>query len=139
MNTKARKAFEEEEENIGEIGEPSQRHKDLFIYCNLLELLRLRENLMMTMHETSVLNKIHKVQSRFLKVTDNRYLINVPKNIKFEEDDFRYDFNKGDGLKCELPLAIFEYDTIFRSHLDFFSRECIKHLVTIIFYECQRS
>ena len=82
MNTKAREAFEEEDEDLNDLGDPSQRHKDLFLYCNLLEMLRLRENLMTTMHETSLLSKIHKAQSRFLKITDARYMVTVPKSIK---------------------------------------------------------
>ena len=64
--------FEFEKEEHKSVGLPFQRNKEMYLYCNLVEFLRLREELILSVYENRILEKIYLSQRRYAKASDDR-------------------------------------------------------------------
>lgn len=102
------------------------------LYCNSVEMLRLRQELIQAMSESMVLQEIYEGQAK---------LVNRPNFKAFFTDSVKFDnymndaqkvnfIDDGPGSFFEYDLAIREFDAVLKSNLNFRNPDAIKILVT---------
>ncbi len=103
----------------------------LHLYCNSVELLRLRQELITTMSETMVLTEIYEGQGK---------LVNRPNFRPFFADQVKFDnylidttkvnyIDDGPAAGFEFDLAIKEFDQVLKSNVNFRNPDALKMLL----------
>ena len=104
----------------------------MIMSCNLLEVLRLREELIHRIYETDILSIIYKAQLKHVN-KDNFKLV-LTDSINFDTQSITKDnmnlIDYNDGSKQEFDLPFREFDNSLKANLDFKSDSCIKALMT---------
>jgi len=119
--------FEHIKENDKTVRSPSMMR----IACNLLEVLRLREELIVRASECAILEKIYQKQ---YEVVGKSLKVNYSDQINFNtqpiwKDQINIvDSNHGRNKVFDLPFM--EYDNTLAVNLDLRSESCIKALMT---------
>lgn len=120
--------FESDNEEEKQMPSPSL----MIMSCNLVEALRLREEIIQKIHETDVLSTIYKHQLSNANKGSTKLVLGDSINFdtsKVQSDSMNLiDFNDGSLLDFDLPFR--EFDNTLRSSLDFRSESCIKALMT---------
>jgi hypothetical protein len=103
----------------------------LIMSCNLLEVIRLREELIQRIHETDILSMVYRHQ---LKITNkDSFKLILQDAITFDtqciiKEPVNYvDYNDGSKIQFDLPVR--EFDHTLKANLDFKSESCIKALM----------
>ena len=111
---------------------PSQ----LEIYCNMMELMRLRHEIILTMSECQVLKNVYKNQAETCKKNDLK--IDLPDSVSFEdleptdegENDLINYIDEGPAHQLEIGLTIKEFDPKILSNLNFRAPDAFKLCIT---------
>lgn len=104
----------------------------LDLYCNSIEMLRLRQELIQSMSESMVLQEIYEGQAK---------LINRPNFRPFFTDSVKFDnymidsqkvnfIDDGPASFTDFDLAIREFDGSLKSNLNFRNPDAVKMLTT---------
>lgn len=113
-------------------GTPYQRHRELYLFCNLIELLRLKEELLFSFHENNVLEGIYKDQRQDARLDSGQHVLYFQKPLLFGRNDNAHpkiDIN--DGSRIELQFKAFrDFDDRLKAYIDFTSPKCIGYLVS---------
>ena len=117
-----------EAEDADKVKSPSM----MVMACNILEVVRLREDLIRVAHESDLLWQVYELQ---LEACQKQKEPRVQQgNNAFDtssisgENTNLVDFN--DGTKLEVDLAFKEFDATLKAQLDFRSESCVKALMT---------
>jgi len=128
---------EQESESENKVVEAPSMMK---MVCNIIEVLRLREELIQRAHETSVLTKIYVTQATL--ANKNKAVVH-PDSITFSTQGVYKDLinlvDTNDGSKKKFDLAFTEFDETLSANLDFKSESCIKALMTDLGVEEMRA
>ena len=104
----------------------------LVLCCNVMEVIRLKEELVQRIHETDLLSIIYKQQLKLVNKDSFKLVLNDP--INFETQALLKDnmnmVDVNDGSKVDFDLAFREFDYTLRACLDFKSDSCVKALMT---------
>lgn len=101
--------------------------------CNIMEVIRLREEIIMRMHESSILGRIYDSQCA---VTGKSAKYSINEQVSFATNQVNaenmniVDLNDGVNLKFSTALPFMEFDRSLSANLDFKSESCIKALFT---------
>ena len=104
----------------------------LLIFCNLVEVMRLREKLVLDLTETSVLTEIYDVMKDLVNRSSLKYLAQSPipfqavDGMSREQINF---FEDGSLSTMEVDLAVNEFDPSFKSNVNFMNSESVQCLV----------
>ena len=100
--------------------------------CNIMEVLRLREELIERVNETNILAKIYEEQGRLAGKSKIQVDHDAP--IAFATSGQLKDFvnivDMNDGKNKNFKLSFMEFDEELRANLDLRSESCIKALMT---------
>jgi len=100
--------------------------------CNLVEVLRLREEIIQKIYETDLLTIIYKKQLTLVNKGSMKFILSDQINFdvsKVVTDSMNLvDLNDGSCLDLDLPFR--EFDNTLKANLDFRSESCIKALMT---------
>lgn len=110
---------------------PSQ----LQTYCNIVELMRLRHEIILAASECAVLQQIYKNQAQACKIANaSVYLsdfINFdPVDINDDQEQLINWFDEGTSHSIQIDLAIKEYDPCFLSNFNFRNPDTFKLNIT---------
>jgi hypothetical protein len=104
----------------------------LVMSCNLVEVLRLREELILRLHETDILSFTYKQQLKC--VNKDSFKLFLSDSLPFETTQIMKDsmnmVDYNDGSKIEFDLPFREFDNTLKAALDFKSESCLKALMT---------
>ena len=104
----------------------------LVLCCNMMEVIRLKEELVQRIHETDLLSITYKQQLKLVNKDSFKLVLNDP--INFETQALLKDnmnmVDVNDGSKVDFDLAFREFDYTLRACLDFKSDSCVKALMT---------
>lgn len=98
-----------------------------------MEVQRLREEIILRMHDCSVLAKVYLWQC---EMTGKQIKIYTPDAIPFDVSSVLKDYvnlidqNDGTNLEFDIQLPFMEFDQSLKANLDFKSKSCIKALFT---------
>ena len=104
----------------------------LVMACNIMEVQRLREELIYAIHETAILAKIYTQQADLCKKGSSLKMgepMLEPVTISEMIENVNL-IDNNDGMKVKYDLAFCEYDKTLGRNLDFGSESCIKSLMT---------
>ena len=108
----------------------------LELYCNLIEFMRLRHELIMTTSETEVLKTVYHAQCKLCNASNIK--CEFSDSVSFEAADtmdqqkeplINY-FDEGPGSHLEFGLTIKEFDRNLLSTMNFRNPDSIKLCVT---------
>jgi hypothetical protein len=109
--------------------------------CNIMEVLRLREELIERIDETSVLTKIYLEQGRLAGKSKTQVDHDTP--IAFAVAGLLKDHvnivDMNDGKNKNFKLSFMEFDEELKANLDLRSESCIKALMTDLGVEEMRA
>ncbi|CDW83349.1 UNKNOWN [Stylonychia lemnae] len=103
----------------------------LQIYCNTVELLRLRQELLFAVSESMLLQEVYENQSKMV----NRQNFKVIYSDQINFDNYLIDQSKinyiddGPAKLIDFDLAISEFDQLLKSNLNFRSSDAIKMMM----------
>ena len=101
--------------------------------CNLLEVIRLREELIRASHETNVLWSVYEQQleSCGKKEPKRQQPSNAFDTAMISGENVNF-VDKNDGSLIDVDLTFQEFDPSLKAQLDFRSESCVKALMTEI-------
>ena len=104
----------------------------LLVFCNLLEVLRLRESLVVALSESSALQDIFSHLKDLANKSSLRTLSQLPLPYQpvdgFTRDHINF-FDDGSLSSKDIDLAINEFDPTLRSNINFMNSESLQCLV----------
>ena len=119
----------------------------LFLTCNSLEVLRLRQLLVQAIEQKLLLEKIYEKQCKTLRRDCVMYFkdpFNFQTFIELGDKNYVNFVDEGPATGIELPLAINEFDPSLRSHINFSDPDSFKMMICptgleelrlVLFYE----
>ena len=114
----------------------------LKMFCNVTEVIRLREEIVLRMNECSVLRRIYEQQVGKCGKQKNN---NIGEPIAFNTNPVAseimnlVDLNEGTELGFDPTMPFMEYDRMLAANLNFKSDSCIKVLFTDLGVEEMRA
>ena len=99
--------------------------------CNVLEVIRLREELIQSIHESNALAQVYQQQCKLANKNDD---VQFPNSLNFNVANIHkesiniVDSNKGKTKEFSVPFM--EFDSNLNINLDLKSESCIKALMT---------
>ena len=107
----------------------------LTIYCNMVELMRLRHEIILTVSECKALEDIYKKQAE--QCRKQGFHVSLPDGISFEIVDTQDDqsdvinyFDEGTSHNIKIDLAVREYDACMLSNFNFRNPDTFKINIT---------
>ena len=104
----------------------------LILSCNTIEILRLRNTLIMTVQQTEILEELFLKQTKLMGKEGLVYLkdkFKFPEYVVGVNETFVNFIDDGPASELHLKLAVNEFDPSLRSALNFADPECFKALI----------
>lgn len=104
----------------------------LILQCNCMELLRLRQILILAIEQKTLLEQVYKQQCEFVRKETIVYFkepMKFPNEIEDPRAHFVNFIQDGPASDLKLCLAIDEFDEKLRSSINFSDSECYKALI----------
>jgi hypothetical protein len=104
----------------------------LVLSCNIIETLRLRYELLLTLQQTSVLQELYKQQTQLMRREGGVYLkesFGFPTHFHEADENLVNFIDDGPASSVKVDLAINEYDESLRSSINMSDPECFKALI----------
>ena len=104
----------------------------LVLACNTVEVVRLRQTLLLTLEQTVVLEEAYKHQTKLMGKEGVVYFkeqFNFVNHVPNGGENFVNFIDEGPGDDYEIKLAINEFDRKIRSCINFSDPECFKAMI----------
>jgi hypothetical protein len=104
----------------------------LILQCNCIEMLRLRQILILAIEQKTVLEQVYHQQCSFVRREALIYLkepFKFPNEINDPRPHFVNFIQDGPASDLKICLAIDEFDSKLRSTINFTDSECFKALI----------